>query len=127
MSQEINFTVSLAVAKNGSGSAACSATGTADLTGSEYAGIVQTLSTTEAAVNIGGCDQLQAIMIKNQPFKPDGSDNPDNVILGLANPIVTPIATIPPGKAIILWGAPTTIYAKSSAATPDIFIVPVET
>lgn len=119
MAGEINFSVILNASKNGL-SIALPVSGSADLAGSEMIGSVQTLSTSPAAVSIGGCDQIQAIAIKNL-------DAAIAVTIGLDTPITQVVSVIPAGKAILLWGPPSTLYAKSASGTPDISVVAVET
>jgi hypothetical protein len=125
MANEIKLTVQLSASKDGATISQAIAK-LLDLDGTEMYGAGQILSTTEAAIAIGGCDQLQVLVVMNRTKKPDGTDNTADVSVGLANPIVTAISVIPPGGCIVLMGCPTTLYAKASAGTPEIFVTAVE-
>ena len=126
MANEILIAASISASKGG-GSVSGSMSTYLTLTGSEMIATVQTISTAVAAVPIGGCDQIQAIMIKNMPLLSDGvTANTATITVGLDNPITQTVAVIPPGGAALIPGANTTLYWKASAGTPDGMVVAVE-
>lgn len=120
MADEISFSVSLSGSKGGA-QAAGSCSGVATLAGTEMISSVQAQSTTGAAINIGGCDQMQAVYLYNM-------DSAINITVGLTNgnPPTNVVSVIPPLKGVLLW-APGTLYAASASGTPDLYVVVFET
>ena len=120
MANEITLSASLAASKGGA-SVSGSGSTTLSLSGTEMAAIVQNMSTTGAAIDVGGCDQNQAILIKNL-------DAAIAVTVGLVNgnPPTQVVSVIPAGGVVLLTGVGT-LYGASASGTPDIFIVTVET
>jgi hypothetical protein len=118
MSSEIAIGCSLTATKNGA-TVSGSGTKSIDMSGTEMIGAVQTFTTSESAVSLGGCDSVAALYVKNL-------DGTNNLTLGFANPIVTVLSVIPPGGEILVTGVSTTLYGKSSASTVDANVVCVE-
>jgi len=116
---EISWNVGLTASKGGAQAAGSSA-GNADLAGAEMIASVQTLSTTEAQISIGGCDQIQVIYLYNM-------DDAISITVGLNNPITQLVSVIPPLKGSILWNPPATLYAKGASGTPNLYAVVIET
>lgn len=118
MAAEIIANVSLTITKNGftvTGSKAASK----DMTGTEMQAGTQSTSTTTAQINVGGCDQIESILIINQ-------DATNSVQIGLNTPLTQRCATIKPGSFIFLDSPPALLYALASAGTPDIWVVVCE-
>lgn len=118
MASEIISSASVQVSKGLS--ASISKNKTLDLSGAEFisaAGRVAT--TTEAAIDFGGIDQGQIMLLTND-------DTTNNLVVGLNTPITQTIATIPPGGFIVLMGFSLTMYAKSSASTVAYSLVAAE-
>jgi len=117
---EINFSATLSASKGGA-QATGSASGTADLSGTEMISSVQSTSTTGAAISYGGCDQIQALYVRNM-------DSSIAVTIGLTNgnPPTDVVSVLPAGKPMLLWGVGT-LYVASASGTPDIFVVAIET
>jgi len=118
MANEITISVSLSVNKDSNVNG--SATLSKDMAGAEMIGATQSLTTTAAAVNVGGCDQLKAILIKNM-------STTESVHVGLDNTAISQrIATISPRNAIILDSPPSALYARTVSGTGDIWVAACE-
>lgn len=120
MANEITYSASLSVSKNGV-SVSGSKSKTADMSGSEMLSSVQTFTTTSAAVNIGGCDSVACIQIQNL-------DSTNTLHVSTTNPATTSnhFTAIPPLAVAQIPGAPTALYAITSAGTIEAFVVAVE-
>jgi hypothetical protein len=120
MANEISISASLTASKGGA-SVSGSGSASLDMAGTEMAAIVQSMSTTGVVLNVGGCDTIQAILIKNL-------DAAISVTIGLTNgnPPTNVVSTIPAGKVVLLTNVGT-LYGASASGTPDIFVVAVET
>ncbi len=118
MASEITLGCNLTATKNGA-TVTGSGSKTLDMSGTEMIGAVQTFTTSEAAVSIGGCDSVAALYVKNL-------DGTNTLTLGFANPIVTILSVLQPGGEILVTGVSTTLYGKSGASTVDANIVCVE-
>lgn len=117
MASEIQYNITLQVSKN-SINVSGSVSKSIDMAGAEMIAATQSLTTSEAAVNFGGCDQRQKVLIKNL------SDT-ESVKLGLDNPITQVVGILEPGGGTLLSQIPA-IYAKTLANTGDIWVVAVE-
>lgn len=126
MGKEASLSVSATVSKNGL-TGSLSFNGTFDLTGTEFISRVQTLSTSESQIDLGGIDQNQCVILGNPAFQSDGvTPNTATLTVGLNTPITQTVSVIPPGKGIVLIGASLTLYGKGSAGTPDLLILAFE-
>jgi hypothetical protein len=122
MANETSTTITLSSTKNGAtvtGGANGSGSKSYDMAGTEMIGAVQTFTTSESAVSLGGCDSVEALYIKNL-------DGTNDLTIGFANPIVTVLSVIKPGGSILVTGVSTTLYGKSSASTVDANVVCAE-
>lgn len=119
MASEIAFSASAQIAKNGL-SHALSKNVVLNLSGDEFIGAGgRVATTTAAAIDFGGIDQGQVMLLIN-------NDVTNNLVVGLDTPITQIIATIPPGGFIVLMGFALTMYIKSSASTVAYSIVAAE-
>ncbi len=118
MSSEISCGCSLTATKNGA-TVSGSGTKSLDMSGTEMIANVQTFTTSEAAIQLGGCDSVSQLYVKNL-------DSTNTLTLGFANPIVTILSVIQPGDMIKVTGVSTTLYGKSGASTVDANVVCVE-
>lgn len=125
MANEVSHSCSLSASKNGA-TVNSSGSKTEDLTGSEMLSSVQALSTTAALISVGGCDSIKAITIKNLDTNADGTANTATVTVSLDSSSLQVVSVIPAGGQILLLGCSTTLYAKSSAGTPDMYVTVVE-
>jgi len=120
MANEISAAVSLGVSKNGA-TISNSYNGNGDLSGTEMLSSVQQFSTANSqAVSIGGCDQVNALMIKNL-------DSSIAITVSLDTTHTQVISVIPAGRAVLLWGIATTFYCKSASGTVDVMVTVCET
>lgn len=87
--------------------------------GSKIASRMQALSTTPAAIDLGGCSNIGEIAIRNL-------DSAIDVTISLDNAAADVVSVIKPGCGILLQFPPSTIYAKSASGTPSIFSTIVE-
>lgn len=80
----------------------------------------QSLSTTTAAITMGGVTSPGYVMLKNL-------DTTNTISIGLATPVTTgpgnAMFTLLPGEACIFPTRQTTIYAIASAATPQLGVL----
>jgi hypothetical protein len=117
MASEINLSASLTATKNGAG---VDGNGSLvlDMSGTEMSALVQTLSTSEAQLTLGGVDSLAAILIKNLSAVA--------VTISLNTPATQVVSIVPANGIVLLTGVSTTLYGKCASGTADIFIVAVE-
>jgi hypothetical protein len=92
---------------------------TVDHTGTDLVSQTQVLSTSEEAITFGDLAQIKTLVLVNH-------DDTASITVGLANPIVAPVAVIPPGGTAVLPGISLTLYAKASAGTPHLGVYAVE-
>lgn len=121
MANEISYSVSLSASKGGA-SISSSGNKSQDMAGTEMSSLVQSLTTTGAALTLGGVDQAEVLAIKNM-------DATNNVVIGLTNgnPPTNVISIIKPGGIVLLTGVSTTLYGASLVAGCDVFIAVAET
>ena len=120
MANEISASCALTAVKGGA-QASGAASWALNLAGTEMIASVQNFGTANSqGVSIGGCDQVQSIMIRNM-------DTTNNLTVSLDGTHTQVVSVIPPGASILLSNASLTLFAKSSAATVDAFVVAVET
>lgn len=118
MASEIIASASVQISKGVS--ASLSKNITLNLSGNELmSGAGRTATTTAAAIDFGGIDQGQVLILTN-------NDATNNLVVGLDTPITQIIATIPPGGFILLMGFVLTMYIKSSASTVEYSLVAAE-
>lgn len=114
MANEISISAGFSASKGGA-SVAASFSGSLDMAGTEMQAGVQNIAATTTLIDIGGCDTVEAILIKNL-------DAAISLTIGLDTPITQVISVIKPGKGVLLTGTPTTLYAKAASSTVDAFI-----
>lgn len=119
MANEISIQASLTVAKNGA-SIAASMGKTLDMAGTEMISSVQQFSTSDSqAVSFGGNDTVGQCLIKNL-------DTAATLTVSVNTTHTQVISVIQPGCAILISGCSTTMYAKSSSGTIDVFVAACE-
>ncbi len=119
MANEITIACSFTCSKNG---ASVSASGgkTLDMAGTEMISSVQQFSTADSqAISFGGNDQVGQCLIKNL-------DLAATLTVSVNTTHTQVISVIQPGCAILISGASTTMYAKSSSGTIDVFVAACE-
>ncbi len=119
MANEITASCALSVTKNGNnvaGSNICITT----LTGTEMTAVVQSLTDTPVQVEIGGCDNLAQLFIKNLSTVNSVQITDDDIG-------TYAVSTIGPGNAVLLNFPSPIMFAACSSGDADIFVVCVET
>ena len=120
MAGEISFSAALSASKGGA-QAAGTASGTADLAGTEMIASVQNFTTEDSqAISVGGCDTVQALYVYNM-------DSTNTLTVSLNSTHTQVLSVLPPLKCALCWGVSTTLYAKAGASTVDGYIVVIET
>lgn len=115
MANEITIACSLSVSKGGA-SITASMGKTLDMAGTEMLSSVQQFSTADSqAISFGGNDQVGQCIIKNL-------DASATLTVSVNTTHTQVISVIQPGCAILISGASTTMYAKSSSGTIDVFV-----
>lgn len=91
-----------------------------DMTGTEMIASVQQFGTSDSqAVSFGGNDQVGQCLIKNL-------DATATLTLSVNTTHTQIISIIQPGSCVLLSGCSTTMYAKSSVGTIDVFVTACE-
>jgi hypothetical protein len=118
MANEINYTISIQVAKSGIGLSG-SVSLAKDMSGSEMSGQTQSLTTSQSALSVGSCDQLQSVFIQNM-------SSTESVKVCLDSGLTQRLSTIKPLGGILLEQPPTALYVATVANTADIWVLACE-
>jgi len=116
--EQINITAALGFSSSSIQSVARSFTGTFTPTGGRYFGGTQRLTTTPAAIDLGGISSIHWVIAKNL-------DATNNALLRAATGAADTI-TLKPGECCVYPSTTSTPFGSSSASTVDLEYIVVE-
>ncbi len=115
MANEITYSIAISINKSGYGVTG-SVSRTKDMSGTEMAALTQSLTTSQSTLSIGGCDQIQSVLIQNLSAV-------ESVVVCLDSGLTQRLSTIGPLGGICLEAPPTTLYVATVANTADVWVV----